>query len=86
MFGYVFSAGSDTFLLVDFGAREEDNTFGLAEWDTAFTGPHTDYMDAGPGGTTMVSGADEYDDYQGVRGTPIDLVYGGNLFYSPCQF
>jgi len=75
----ITAPGQPTVLLVDFGASEAENTFGLAGWNTAFTGSNTDYTDAGPGGTTMISGSNQYDDFQGITGTPREFRYGHQI-------
>lgn len=78
---FVLSASyADTVLLVNFGARAQDNVFGIPTWNVAFAGSHTAYTDAGPDGTTMTSGSSIYYDYQGVTGTtPMELRYGHQI-------
>jgi hypothetical protein len=66
------SAG--TVLLVDFGATQAQNSFGLSGWDTVIKDTYTDYRDIGPGGTTIVTGQNPEYDYQGVTGSSRDFV------------
>lgn len=56
-------------LLVDFGADAGGNSFGMAGWETLIKSPGVSYTDDGPGGLTADASADEFSDYQGVRGS-----------------
>jgi len=65
---------SGTILLVDFGATAGQNIFGPIGWNTVIKDVYTDYVDIGPGGTTIVIAQNPWYDYQGVTGSARDFV------------
>jgi len=65
---YVPTLSAQT-LLVDFGSDAGANTFGMAGWSTLIKSVGVSYTADGPGGLVADASADEFSDYQGVRGT-----------------
>ena len=55
------------FTLVDFGATEAGNSFGVAYWDSVFKDSYATYTTAGPGGLYQSNGSASYN-YQGLTG------------------
>ncbi len=56
-------------VLVDFGSDAAGNSFGMSGWNTLVKSVAVVYTADGPGGLVSDAAADEYADYQGVRGT-----------------
>jgi hypothetical protein len=74
------STGSgSSVLLVNFGATAAGNVFGLPGWSTAIKDVYTDYVNIGPGGTTIVIGDNYSYNFQGVIGTARTFVSGEKI-------
>lgn len=65
--------------LIDFGATESGNFFGLTGWDNLLISDRMAYASVGPGGVVLSSEFEEYSDYMGVRGTARDFVLGERI-------
>ncbi len=63
------ACASATAVLIDFGAAEAQNVFEVPGWNTAILDIYTDYVDIGPGGTTIVVGDNSAYNFQGVTGS-----------------
>lgn len=63
------SFAADMTLLVNFGATESDDQFGIAEWNTVIKDNYTGNIAYGPDGVTIISGSNKDYNYQGVSGT-----------------
>jgi hypothetical protein len=74
----VTPAGSQT-LLVRFGATPAENSFGLSGWNTAIQSPALHHTADGPGGLAAAADADEYSDFQGVRGVSRSFTPGEGI-------
>ncbi len=61
-------------LLVDFGNDAGGNSFGLSGWDSAISSATLHYTADGPGGLVADASADEYSDFQGVRGSTRSFI------------
>lgn len=57
-------------ILVDFGDSAENNEFEMAGWNTLIKSPDVDYSSNTAAGLVPGPSVGEYDDYQGVSGTP----------------
>lgn len=66
-------------VLVDFGASANDNTFGLAGWNTVQMDAYTGYVSQGPAGTTIVVGDNGAYNYQGVSGVSRVFTSGDRM-------
>jgi hypothetical protein len=69
----------DTVTLADFGKTATANMFGLTGWSSALKDKYTDYKDIGPGGTTIVTGAEGTYNYQGVQGSSRTFADGEKI-------
>ncbi len=70
---------AQTTLLVDFGSGEPGNTYGLSGWNVLIKSPNVNYSSAGAGGLLPNAGGGEFDDYQGVEGTPRSFTPGERI-------
>jgi hypothetical protein len=73
------SSPGSSVLLVGFGPTSSTNTFGLSGWSTAIKDVYTDYVNVGPGGTTIVFGGNYSYNYQGVTGVTRNFVAGDKI-------
>ncbi len=76
------NANSSVITLIDFGGAENQNTFGLAGWNTVIKDKYTDYIDPGdalPKGTSITVGKNQDYDYQGVQGASRAFVKGDEI-------
>ena len=69
-------------ILVDFGKSAAENIFGLTGWTELIKSPNVNYTAVGPGGLIPNTGVEEYDDYQGVRGSPREFKPGERIVVS----
>ncbi|OQX26124.1 MAG: hypothetical protein BWK80_12025 [Desulfobacteraceae bacterium IS3] len=79
---FIENANSSTLTLIDFGAAENQNIFGLAGWNTAIKDKYTNYIDPGEGlpkGTAITVGNNGDYDYQGVQGNPRAFAKGEEI-------
>jgi hypothetical protein len=68
--------------LIDFGAAEGSDTFGLSGWHTVIKDKYTRHFDPGSGkpkGTTITVGTNKNYDYQGVKGKARAFVKGEKI-------
>ncbi len=63
-----FTCAAQT-MLVDFGSSAGGSSYGLAGWNTLIKSAAVNYSGEGPAGLVADASADEYTDYQGVRGS-----------------
>lgn len=68
-----------TTTLIDFGANNVSNTFGMAGWNTVLLGGVMSYTDAGPDGVILSSGFEEFSDNMGVKGVPRQFRKGERI-------
>jgi len=64
-------SGASDIVLIDFGSDENSSSYEHPLWQTAFLDRYTDYVDIGPGGTTITTGSNSTYNYQGVQGEPL---------------
>lgn len=79
---FIENANSSTLTLIDFGAAENQNIFGLAGWNTVIKDKYTNYIDPGEGvpkGTAITVGNNGDYDYQGVQGNPRAFAKGEEI-------
>ncbi|MBN2091608.1 T9SS type A sorting domain-containing protein [candidate division KSB1 bacterium] len=66
-------------LLVDFGSNSASNKFGLTGWNTIIKSPKVNYTSSGPGGLVSVAGEEEFDDYEGIKGSSRKFQVGERI-------
>ena len=69
------------FTLIDFGATQENNTFGVAEWDVVIKDKYASHTTAGPGGLYQVGGNSVYN-FQGITGPERTFYTGEQIVVS----
>ncbi len=69
------------FTLIDFGATQENNTFGVAEWDVVIKDKYASHTTAGPGGLYQVGGSSVYN-FQGITGPERTFYTGEQIVVS----
>lgn len=76
-----FNARTNTYVLVDFGATADDNTFcsELPSWNQVLKGVYDQNVATGPGGITITTGSNGYYDHQGVTGSSRNFVQGETI-------
>ena len=68
--------------IVDLGATESENTYGLNQWQTVVNQKYTNYRNIGPGGTTIVVGKNRDYDYRRIEGDEREFTVGERLSVS----
>lgn len=73
------SSNSQPVTLVDFGATQAENSYGLAGWDDLLLSDRMAYTSQGSGGVFLQSDFDIFTDYMGVRGAPRQFSRGERI-------
>ena len=69
------------FTLIDFGATQESNFFGVAYWDSMIKDTYARYTAAGPGGLYQLGSSAAYN-YQGITGPERTFYEGEKIIVS----
>ncbi len=73
------SSFAQDILLVDFGSNPAGNKFGLTGWNAVIKSSKVNYTSNGPGGLVSVACVEEFDDYQGIKGTARKFQVGERI-------